>query len=280
MTLLVRLFNVFEQEHVLYFGGGARVEPGFLYIVFGVPEGSEQDIKKGEIGVVVGMNTFGMVNRVAFRSLNDVSQPDRGFDIGVLKDAEEIADQQNDGYGLGRQAHDEGEAEGAEQGKPDHIKWTEIEGPIGIQSFGAMMHLMEYAPEPVVPVHASVPYIHSQFIQENAQQGGQRHVHAGEVQEWGRGHPARVEQGQIGGQVKEQKEPDYSLDSPVFYLRQRSGREGGFPNHQKGIHTQNAERDGVEQDVNRRNHGHIFSGAKPDDKKGGYPKHLDHRYGG
>src|SRR6185369_17747320 len=107
------------------------------------------------------MNSPRMMHRMTFRPLNDISQPGWRFNIGMLKYAEEICNQQYCSHRLRGKSHDIRKANRSQQRKRNHIKWTEIKSAIYVHAFGTVMHLVKNSPEPVTPVHAPMPYIHS-----------------------------------------------------------------------------------------------------------------------
>ncbi len=103
---------------------------------------------------------------MAFRPLYNIAQPGRGFDIGMLENAEEIGDEQNNGNGLRRQPCNQGKTNRTQDRPAHHIKRTEIKSPVGIKSLSAVMHLVKNAPQCAVTVHDPVPDIESEFVQQ------------------------------------------------------------------------------------------------------------------
>ena len=85
--------DVFKQEHISYSLRCPVIEACFMIEPFGILKSSEEDIKQGKVGIVESVNSSCMMYSMALRPLNDVSQPHRCFNIGVLEYAEEIAHQ-------------------------------------------------------------------------------------------------------------------------------------------------------------------------------------------
>ena len=98
----------------------------------------------------------------------------RMFD--VLEDGQEHRGVEEVRDGLGAESHHHGQAETGEKGEADDVQRAEVEGAITVQTFGAVMHLMEGAPEPVDPVHGPVPDIDQQLIDQHADAGADKGV--------------------------------------------------------------------------------------------------------
>ena len=87
---LCPLVHLFEKEHILNPRGSTLIKARFPDIVFGVPERAEQNIKYREIRIVIGMQSPAMMHCMALGPLDQITQPNGCFDIGMLKDAEKI----------------------------------------------------------------------------------------------------------------------------------------------------------------------------------------------
>ena len=85
--------NVFEQQHIYDPTGSAVVKSGLMFKSLRIVKSAEQDIEKGQIGIVMLVNTLCVVVAVTFRTLYDVAQPAGCIDIGVLENAEKVRDQ-------------------------------------------------------------------------------------------------------------------------------------------------------------------------------------------
>lgn len=98
----VRPVQVPEQEHVRNPVGCTRVEAGLDLEAAGVPEGSEQHVEHWQICVVVTVDVLPVMNGVTLRPLDQVAQPVRGADIGMLEYRQDGDAKQQDGCGLWR----------------------------------------------------------------------------------------------------------------------------------------------------------------------------------
>ena len=95
------------------------------------------------------MNTLGMMERVAFGTLDNITQPLRRSDIRVLEDAEEIRYKNHHRNGLGCKSCDQAETNTAQGYPSQHIEWAEVESAVCVQSLGAVVHLVERLPKEV-----------------------------------------------------------------------------------------------------------------------------------
>ena len=83
------LVHILEGQHVPNPGRRSVVKPGIVLIFGWIFEGSKNHIEQRNIGVIIGMHPFGMMNRVGFRPLDDIPDPGWGIDVTVLKNAQE-----------------------------------------------------------------------------------------------------------------------------------------------------------------------------------------------
>src|SRR5690606_5289842 len=92
-----RFFNrssdIFSPEHIQNSCGGAGVKSRLMFEVFWIPEGSENDIEQGQIGIVVLMDALRMMERMTLRTLDNVAEPLRRSYVGMLEDGEEVGHQ-------------------------------------------------------------------------------------------------------------------------------------------------------------------------------------------
>ena len=93
---------------------------------------------------------------------------------------------------------DHGQAETGEKCETDDVQRAEVEGAVTVQTFGAVMHLMEGAPEPVDPVHGPVPGVDQQLIKQHADAGPDEGIECFQVEELVLGQRVAPEQGQVG----------------------------------------------------------------------------------
>ena len=71
---------------------------------------TEQHVDKGQVSVIICMDSFGMMICMSFRSLHDIAYPMWCFDIAMLKDGKEVGQQKNDYNRLGVKASYDGKA--------------------------------------------------------------------------------------------------------------------------------------------------------------------------
>jgi len=100
----------------------------------------------------------------------------------MLKDAEEIGDQQYHGNGLWWKPGYKRKANSAQQCPANHIRRAKIKSAIGIQPFGTMVHLVKNPPKLFVLVHRTMPDIHARFIHQDTGNGTHYHMDIGKVQ--------------------------------------------------------------------------------------------------
>lgn len=155
------------------------IESNFHFEVFGIFERTKNDVEQREVRVIGAMNAACMMIAVAFGSLNDIAQPLGCFDIGVLEDAEEICAQYHDRGGLRRKARHEAEAYTAQDSPAHHVERAKIKGAIGIEPFGAVMHLVEGLPQKVGAVQGIVPNKNAELIEEHPHDSAHHSAQAG-----------------------------------------------------------------------------------------------------
>ncbi len=86
----------------------------------------------------------------------------------MLEHAEEGDEDVDDQGRLAAEAEAEDEDEAAEEGAAEHVERREVEGAPDVDALGAVVHLVEPAPQRVNVVHRPVPGVDSQLQREEA----------------------------------------------------------------------------------------------------------------
>jgi len=106
--------NVPAQQHVDNPGGRPVVEAGIHFISLWVPERAKDDVEDRQVRVVVLVQAFSMVNRVALGPLHEVTEPLRRFDVGMLENSQEHRCKQKERNSLRTQANDQRQTKASE----------------------------------------------------------------------------------------------------------------------------------------------------------------------
>lgn len=151
--------HVAPAQHVDDACRGALVEPLFRGEVLRVLESAEQQVEERQVRIVARVHAALVMTGVAFRPLDDVAEPARRADVGMLEDVEERGRVDDERRRFRAQAHEQRQAQAEQCGEADYVRGAEPERAIGIQALGAVVHLVERAPQTIRPVHGPVPEI-------------------------------------------------------------------------------------------------------------------------
>src|SRR5690606_18428515 len=92
------------QQHVYQTGRSALPEAGFPGVAARILKSAEQHVDQRQVGVVLAMHATLVMQRMAFRPLDQVTEPAWRIQVGVLKHTEKRDEEQRRGCGLGWQA--------------------------------------------------------------------------------------------------------------------------------------------------------------------------------
>src|SRR5690349_7027962 len=112
------------------------------------------------------MDTALMVRRMALRALDDVAEPLRRADIGMLEQAEEGGEQVDDDRRIGADTETEHQRQAADKGEAKRVERMEIERAPDVDALGAVVHLVEPAPQERRVVHRPMPSINAELERE------------------------------------------------------------------------------------------------------------------
>jgi hypothetical protein len=202
------------------------------------------------------MDAAPVMQAVALGTLDDVAQPLRRADVGVLEDRQERRCVQEPGDGLRGQAH-ERERQAAEEREADDVERAEVERPERVDPLGAVMHLVQAAPQPVRLVHRPVPGVDEELEEQHGGDGPDQRVHGVEVEEPVLRQALAPEERQVRGEEEIAQEYHQCPGAPARHSRQLPSREQRLEHDQGGQQGKQDPRDGVEQDLQRRRHGDL-----------------------
>lgn len=216
-------------------------------MVLGIVKSAEEQVENGQIGIVVPVDPLRMVVTVAFRPLDEVAEPTRRMNVGVLENAQEIGHQQHDSHGFRVETHDDRETNRTDRRPTNHIEGAEIKRSVRVEPLRTVVHLVENAPQKIAAVHGAVPDVHSKFIEQNARYRSSCHADARQVEQLCLWQICRPKQGKVTGQIEVEKEKGDTAQYPEFDLWQRACREQRLVNHQQGVYRYDRNRYGIEQ---------------------------------
>lgn len=210
-----------------------------MFEVLRIAECTKEYVEQRKVGVIATMNSSSVVVGMTFRTLNNVPEPARRFDIGMLEYAEEVSHEDHDGNRLGSEPCNKTKTHTAQRDPPEHVKRTEIKGTVRVQTLGAMMHLVKRLPQEVATVQGVVPHKNPELIQEHGKYSSPYSSQICQIEEPIRFKQRINENGQVGRQKKEASKGKKSPDPPRFYFWQFSSRVNGFPQHKHSVYRQN-----------------------------------------
>lgn len=203
-----------------------------------VPERTEHHIDERKVTVIKGVYTFGVVQGMPFGALYYVSQPHRCFYIAVLEYREKGHGKRSQRGSLRGEPGYDNKRQAGHEGKAYHVGNVEVKGPIGIKPLCAVVHLVEYLPQPVAAVQCFVPEVERKLIREYSRSRSPVGAQEREVQQLETTQCLVPEHGQVGGYHKIYHKRQQAFNFPVLNVRQLSGGQERFPQHECTIDTQ------------------------------------------
>src|SRR5262245_38395626 len=97
-----------------------------------IVESAEQQVVQRQVRIISRVHASRMVARVALGPLDDVTEPARRANVGVLKNPAERGEEQHDRRGLRRDADHQRESQAGERRPAHHVERAEPESAIGV----------------------------------------------------------------------------------------------------------------------------------------------------